>query len=51
MKKIWNHVFLKISLCTLAGMLIGYLLKNMALFTGIAFALGLGYFYIAKTNG
>jgi len=51
MKKIWNNAIFKIALCTLVGMLIGYLLKNISLFTGIAFALGLGYFYIAKSNG
>jgi len=40
--------FIKIVIITLIGMLIGYLLGNISLFTGIAFALGLGFFYIKK---
>jgi len=51
MKKLWNNPFIKIALSTLAGMLIGYFLHNISLFSGIGFALGLSYFYIAKSNG
>ncbi|WP_375579714.1 hypothetical protein ABWH96_01145 [Marivirga tractuosa] len=51
MKRIWQNPFFKIALSTLAGMLIGYFLNNISLFTGIGFALGLGYFYIARSNG
>ncbi|WKK76810.1 hypothetical protein QYS49_05945 [Marivirga salinae] len=51
MKKIWQNPFFKITLSTLAGMLIGYFFNNISLFTGIGFALGLSYFYIAKSDG
>jgi hypothetical protein len=51
MKNLWQNPFFKILLCTLAGMLIGYYLDNVSLFTGVGFALGLGYFYIVKSNG
>jgi|TARA_R100000789_G_scaffold75861_1_gene71416 hypothetical protein len=51
MKKLWQNPFFKITLSTLAGMLIGYIFNSISLFTGIGFALGLGYFYIARYNG
>lgn len=51
MKKFWKNPFFKISLSTLTGMLVGYFLDNISLFTGIGFALGLAYFYIARSNG
>ncbi|ADR22245.1 hypothetical protein MATR_01130 [Marivirga tractuosa] len=51
MKKLWQNSFFKTTLCTLAGMLLGYWLDNISLFTGIGFALGLGYFYIARSDG
>ncbi|SMG52189.1 hypothetical protein SAMN05661096_03887 [Marivirga sericea] len=51
MKKVWQNPFFKISLSTLAGMLVGYFFGNISLFTGVGFALGLGYFYIARSNG
>jgi hypothetical protein len=51
MRKIWHSPFFKIGICTIAGMLVGYFLDNISLFTGIGFALGIGYFYIARSNG
>jgi len=51
MKRLWQNPFFKIILSTLAGMLVGYFLHNISLFTGIGFALGLSYFYIARSNG
>ena len=51
MKKLWHNPFAKVAITTLAGMIIGYFLQNVSLFTGIGFALGLGYFYIGKSNG
>jgi|GEM_PF-6205192 hypothetical protein len=51
MKKLWRNPFVKIALSTLVGMIVGYYLQNISLFTGIGFALGLSYFYIAKSNG
>jgi hypothetical protein len=51
MMKFWQNPFFKIMLCTVAGMLTGYLLDSISLFTGIGFALGLGYFYIARKDG
>jgi hypothetical protein len=51
MKKFWKNPLFKICICSLGGMLSGYFLDNISLFTGIGFALGLGYFYIARSNG
>jgi hypothetical protein len=51
MKKFWKNEFFQIMLSTLVGMLVGYYLDSISLFTGIGFSLGLGYFYIAKLNG
>ncbi|HET8859392.1 hypothetical protein [Marivirga sp.] len=51
MRKLWQNPFIKVGLSTLAGMLVGYFLQNISLFTGIGFVLGLSYFYIAKSNG
>ncbi len=51
MKKLWQNRFVKVTLSTLVGMIVGYFLQNISLFTGIGFALGLSYFYIARSNG
>jgi hypothetical protein len=51
MKRLWRNPFFKVTLSTVAGISVGYLLGNISLFAGIGFALGLGYFYIVKSNG
>jgi len=50
MKLFWRNAFFRIFLSTVAGLLLGFLLDSISLFTGIGFALGLGYFFIAKND-